>query len=533
MRRIALFLGAILASFAVGAQAQATDKLPDITIWRDKLNDNSIDRTTISGHILLRLSTGTPNIGTGRLELRGGAVLPSGNQQVNQRIYRTDGTYSERPAGEFTYHPSHSHIHFDRWCVYRLRRVTAGNGVGDVVATGQKTSFCILDLTVHNSGNPDYRSPGYYSGCGTAVQGLTPGWADIYSQGLTDQWIDVTGVADGQYWLEAEVDPDNHILESNETNNIDRILINLGTGQAGNQDAYEPNNTMAETEGRPSGGVNSPNLGTVNAPKAIADLSLHINSDKDYFRFRLNKAGTVGNYVKIEPTEATNGDADLKLYDGQGNLVGESTSSTSTEYISLSGLPAGVYFASVYSYSGAVPKYTLTINPNRNDKPTIAASAPAQDTWVEIGIETFQVRWAATDPNNDPMTVALFRCPDQSGGKTQGQIGGYEALNAADGIANVNTAEMPLGRWFLYTQVSDGASRVGVYAPGSFTIYRKADLNWDNRVNLDDWALYLELSKGSRTIKLVRPEWQYLLDMDRNGTVDSRDLALFKQATRR
>jgi len=530
MLRKAFLLSAFLLCAAMGAHAQATDKLPDITIWRDQLFDNEIDTSTISGHTLLRLSTGTPNIGTGRLELRGGAVLPSGNQQVNQRVFRTNGTYWERAAGEFTYHASHSHIHFDRWCVYRLRRITEGNGVGEIISTGQKTSFCILDLVVHNSSHPDYRSPGYYSGCGTSVQGLTPGWADIYSRHLTDQWVDVTGVPDGTYWLEAEVDPDNHILEADETNNVERIQVTLGAGQPSDLDAYEPNGTMPVVEGRPTGGVNSPNLGTINAPKVINDLSIHSTSDVDFFRFRLNTTGTVGNNVRIEPGVSASSDIDLELYNAQGQHIGESISSTNTEQISLNGRPAGIYFVRVFSYSGTLPNYRLMINPNRNDPPTLSLSAPAQNIFVELGFETFQVRWAAADPNADPMTIALFRCPDTLPGKTQGVIGGYEALNAADGIANVNTAEMPLGRWYLYAQVTDGAAQVGVYAPGSFTIYRKGDLNWDNQVTFDDYLLYMQLTRGGRGIKLVRPEWQYLLDMDRNGIVTRADISAFREA---
>lgn len=529
MLRKAFVYGAFLLCAAMGAYAQ-TDKLPDITIWRDRLFDNSIDTTTISGRTLLRLSTGTPNIGTGRLELRGGAILPSGNQQVNQRIFRTDGTYWQRAAGEFTYHSSHSHIHFDRWCIYRLRYITEGNGVGAIISEGQKTSFCILDLTVHNSSHPDFVNPGFYSSCGASVQGLTPGWADIYSRNLTDQWVDVTGVPDGQYWLEAEVDPDNHILEADETNNIERIQVTLGASSPGTLDAYEPNATMAEVAGRPIGGVNSPNLGTVNVTKVINALSIHSEADVDFFRFRLNKTGTVGNYVGIEPGVSADSDIDFELYNAQGQRIGQSISSTNTERISLEGKPAGVYFARIFSYSGTLSNYRLTISPNRNDPPTLSILAPLQDIFVELGYETFQARWTAADPNADPMTVALFRCPDTVLGKTQGIIGGYEALNAADGIANVNTAEMPLGRWYLYAQVTDGAAQVGMYAPGSFTVYRKGDLNWDNQVTFDDYILYRELTRGSRTIKLVRPEWRYLLDMNRDGTVTQEDILAFREA---
>jgi hypothetical protein len=157
------------------------DMLPDITIWNEKLLDNSIDTTQIPGRTLLRLSTGTPNIGTGRLELRGGAVVGTNLQQVNQRVFRDDGSFWDRPAGTFTFHPGHSHIHFDGWCRYRLRAKLADGSAGAVLATGQKTSFCILDLTVHNNQHPNYSNPGFYAGCGSTVQGLTPGWADIYS----------------------------------------------------------------------------------------------------------------------------------------------------------------------------------------------------------------------------------------------------------------------------------------------------------------------------------------------------------------
>ena len=41
------------------------------------------------------------------------------------------------------------------------------------------------------------------------------------------QWIDITGVTPGRYWLEAEVDPENRVIEMNESNNLVRILIDL------------------------------------------------------------------------------------------------------------------------------------------------------------------------------------------------------------------------------------------------------------------------------------------------------------------
>jgi hypothetical protein len=59
------------------------------------------------------------------------------------------------------------------------------------------------------------------------MQGISVGWADVYSSTLADQWIDITNVKPGKYWLEVVADPRNRIHESNEKNNTTRILVNL------------------------------------------------------------------------------------------------------------------------------------------------------------------------------------------------------------------------------------------------------------------------------------------------------------------
>src|SRR6185503_5714528 len=99
-------------------------------------------------------------IGAGELELRGS----SANSTVYQRIYNFDRTYTDRLAGTFTYHPTHQHLHFDGWLQFHLRAVTAGNGVGDIVAVGDKTSFAIIDLQQHDSTLPGAPSNPVYSG---------------------------------------------------------------------------------------------------------------------------------------------------------------------------------------------------------------------------------------------------------------------------------------------------------------------------------------------------------------------------------
>jgi hypothetical protein len=203
------------------------DLLPDLSVWASAPNSYLYgwyldqDEPTEPGRTLMRVSTATPNTGAGKLELRGDSSAPG----VYQRIFRADGSSYDRFAGNFTFHPNHGHLHFDNWINLHLRAVLTNDGVGGIIASGHKTSFAIIDLVRYDPSLPGSPSSGQYTG--GLVQGLSVGWADIYTADLQDQWIDVTDVPSGRYWLEAVVDPADSILESNETNNAARILVNL------------------------------------------------------------------------------------------------------------------------------------------------------------------------------------------------------------------------------------------------------------------------------------------------------------------
>jgi len=203
------------------------DLLPDVGLWanegRGYLYDWYIDKNepTQPGRTLLRASTASINSGRGPLELIGSSLNPG----VYQRIYSSDGGSRDVYSGTFTFHPGHGHLHFDNWLNFTVREVLTGNGVGNVVKAGDKTSFAIIDLELYDPSLPGFPSSARYEG--GLVQGMSVGWADIYGATLPDQWIDITGINPGRYWLEAVVDPDNRIVESNESNNVVRILIDL------------------------------------------------------------------------------------------------------------------------------------------------------------------------------------------------------------------------------------------------------------------------------------------------------------------
>ena len=116
----------------------------------------------------------------------------------------------------FHYDTCHGHYHFEDFAEYRLLDT---NGVR--VATGHKVGFCLLDFMAWDPN----AAPEYVYECD--YQGIQRGWSDIYMSSLPCQWIDITGLPGGTYILELEVDPENRIAESDESNNITRVLVSF------------------------------------------------------------------------------------------------------------------------------------------------------------------------------------------------------------------------------------------------------------------------------------------------------------------
>ena len=227
----ALLADADVATVTIVDNDNATaDYLPDLVPIASTLTERlSIDTSEQPGRQLMRFSTEIANAGTGPLEIWGGAASGS-SQEVFQRIYQEGGGSRDILAGEFVYHPGHGHIHFEAFATYDLKLLNAS---GTVIASGGKTSFCLINIrnplpdvtanaaVVHGRGGTT---------CGN-VQGISTGYSDVYSASLDDQWIDVTGLSDGTYWLQITADPTNRILESDETNNVSQVRVTIANGQ--------------------------------------------------------------------------------------------------------------------------------------------------------------------------------------------------------------------------------------------------------------------------------------------------------------
>lgn len=196
----------------------------------------------------LRFDQVLQNAGTGPLELRfsrEAGVFQ--DEPVAQRVYRSDGTFADLPAGEVEFHGIHGHYHFKGFAKSDLWLTDgAGNLVGAApAAVGDKVSFCVADTDLVGFGQkgdaalsypaPDCLEPKQVVGTTEHFSyGMSRGWADRYNWYLPDQMIDTYGLADGTYALFTTVDPDSKLRETSEGNNCGSVLVRLtglGTDQ--------------------------------------------------------------------------------------------------------------------------------------------------------------------------------------------------------------------------------------------------------------------------------------------------------------
>lgn len=166
----------------------------------------------------------TWNSGRGPLELVGTNEFDTNSKQkVNQRIYDSNGSYTESVAGFVDYHPQHQHIHFNDYALYELQPLGAS---GNSSRTGAKTTFCIIDTTRIDRRLPGAPKKAVYKTCGTK-QGISVGWGDTYGSHLAGQEVDFTGNGNGNYRLTIEVDYRDKLIETNEFNNESQVCFNV------------------------------------------------------------------------------------------------------------------------------------------------------------------------------------------------------------------------------------------------------------------------------------------------------------------
>jgi hypothetical protein len=197
---------------------------------------------------LLRFSTTHWNFGNGPLQIRGGGeqspCLVDGVATVctfaMQEILDASGQVVARhPAGVALFHPEHNHWHQSAVTEFAVRLTPDGAPVG---SRQLKTTFCLIDydwsdLVLHG------RETKVYWDCGADLQGISVGYGDEYHHAIEGQSIDITGLAAGIYYLTNDADPEQHWLETSDTNNGSWVKFRLSRKGA------NPEVTVLETSG--------------------------------------------------------------------------------------------------------------------------------------------------------------------------------------------------------------------------------------------------------------------------------------------
>ena len=201
----------------------------------------------------LRFSAGLWNVGRGPLDLVLGPVEApaAGNHQMLtgtmfQRVYFSDGTIEDVPAGAYEFHLTHGHNHYTDFTTTRLFRVVDAR-LGLLVPAGEerKAGFCLGDQELADWFQFDQAPRGTYNfspqGCaspagevagvpnplGPGRFGFSPGWGDVYRWQRTGQYVEFAGQSDGLYVLQTAADDLGRVAESNETDNLGYALVRV------------------------------------------------------------------------------------------------------------------------------------------------------------------------------------------------------------------------------------------------------------------------------------------------------------------
>jgi hypothetical protein len=193
--------------------------MPPYQLWLEKARDGSARR--------VRFSTTTVNRGAGPLEMRGFYHAELNRTRALQRIHLADGQSLEEHVGDFIFHPTHKHWHFEDFNESELWSYHPDGALDRRVATTGKVSFCVVDMVAINLDLPGAPPAKVYKKCDQELQGISVGWSDTYTLTVAGQELDVTHIPSGRYALRTTVDPANRLRESNDRNNSVVIYVEL------------------------------------------------------------------------------------------------------------------------------------------------------------------------------------------------------------------------------------------------------------------------------------------------------------------
>jgi hypothetical protein len=200
----------------------------------------------------LRFSAGVYNVGDGPL-----SIVFEGDAAV-QHVYLADatpldhtdneraGAYEDHLAGRGEWHEFHQHRHLASFVRYELFQDDGGTTKLIPLGEGGKHGYCTFSQQVHDwsSTAQDPQHASFPDGpfCDAAMT-LERGWGDLYRWQRPGQYLSFADVAEpdgsmraGRYLVRMTVDPDDHVVETDETNNVGDVVIDVIDGGGPGED---------------------------------------------------------------------------------------------------------------------------------------------------------------------------------------------------------------------------------------------------------------------------------------------------------
>jgi hypothetical protein len=193
------------------------------------------DENPFQGGTMLRFAMATLNAGTYALEILGTPKDTQSNTASQCTAWMNGLCTGYEPVGDVYFHQEHMHWHFRDYARYELRALVGHkpnwrpNGV---VADGGKVSFCFADTEGEDGAEPVYVKR-YNDTCNPVIQGISPGWIDVYAWYTPGQLVDVTSVPDGDYALAVTANAAQKLRETDYSNNRAYRLVRLSTAVNG------------------------------------------------------------------------------------------------------------------------------------------------------------------------------------------------------------------------------------------------------------------------------------------------------------
>ncbi len=228
-------------------------RLPDLVstppddVWLHRANAGEIRLLPADGSqnvyqneqpiLLMTFRSSVQNIGAGPLDVSGNPQLADAADDTShdtwQRTLTSDDEWVNLTKPPVRYETADGHLHFH---LMKLAEYSLWDEFGQTrIQTAPKVGFCLQDsFVIPTATEPS--SVAYFDNCRSEQpdatelnMGISAGVMDIYDRGMAFQWVDVSDVRPGLYRLAGQVDPDDVIWESDETNNgivlTDEVLV--------------------------------------------------------------------------------------------------------------------------------------------------------------------------------------------------------------------------------------------------------------------------------------------------------------------